>query len=57
MKHQPADTETEEEIELDADELAELDAAMEEAERGEGMDAFEFLKQLRDGTWRDPEVR
>ena len=32
--------------------LAELDAAMEEAERGEGMDAFEFLKQLRDGTWR-----
>jgi|GEM_PF-1683495 len=33
--------------------LAELDAAMEEAERGEGMDGFEFLKQLRDGTWRD----
>jgi DNA-binding protein YbaB len=32
--------------------LAELDAAMEEAERGEGMDAFEFLRQLRDGTWR-----
>ncbi|MEA2239392.1 MAG: hypothetical protein QOC81_4116 [Thermoanaerobaculia bacterium] len=32
--------------------LAELDAAMEEAERGEGMDGFEFLRQLRDGTWR-----
>jgi hypothetical protein len=32
--------------------LAELDAAMEEAERGEGMDAFEFLEQLRDGTRR-----
>ena len=32
--------------------LAELDAAMEEAERGEGMDGFEFLRQLRNGTWR-----
>jgi len=37
----------------DPDLLADLDAAMEEAERGEGMDAFEFLKQLREGTWRD----
>lgn len=33
--------------------LADLDAAMEEAERGEGTDAFEFLRQLRYGTWRD----
>ena len=32
--------------------LSELNAAMEEADRGEGMDAFEFLRQLRDGTWR-----
>jgi len=45
--------ETEEEVELSAEELADLDAAMEEAERGEGMDGFEFLKQLREGTWRD----
>lgn len=26
---------------------AELDAAIEESERGEGMDLFEFLRQLR----------
>jgi hypothetical protein len=45
--------ETEEEVELSAEELAELDAAMEEAARGEGTDAFEFLKQLREGTWRE----
>lgn len=45
--------ETEEEIEVSAEELAELDAAMEKAERGEGTDAFEFLKQLREGTWRE----
>ncbi len=45
--------ETEEEIELTAEELANLDAAMEEVERGEGTDGFEFLKQLREGTWRD----
>jgi CheY-like chemotaxis protein len=32
--------------------LAELDAAMEEADRSDGMDAFEFLRQLRQGTWR-----
>ena len=43
---------TEEGVELDPEELAELNAAIEEAERGEGMDAFEFLKQLREGTWR-----
>jgi hypothetical protein len=44
----------EEGVEIDDPELlAELDAAMEEVERGEGTDAFEFLKQLRDGTWRD----
>jgi len=36
--------------------LAELKAGLEEAERGEGMDAFEFMRQLRAGTWRDPEV-
>jgi hypothetical protein len=36
--------------------LAELNAGLEEAERGEGMDAFEFMRQLRAGTWRDPEV-
>jgi hypothetical protein len=42
------------EIEIDDPELLEeLDAAMEEAERGEGMDAFEFLRQLREGTWRE----
>jgi hypothetical protein len=52
MKRQPV--ETEEEVELSPEELADLDAAMEEAERGEGMDAFEFLRQLRAGTWRDP---
>jgi hypothetical protein len=52
MKQQPV--ETEEEVELSPEELADLDAAMEEAERGEGMDAFEFLRQLRAGTWRDP---
>lgn len=45
--------ESEEEVELSAEELAELDARMEEAERGEGTDAFEFLKQLREGTWRE----
>jgi predicted transcriptional regulator len=55
MKQRP--TQTEQEVELSPEELAELDAAMEEAERGEGMDAFEFLRQLRDGTWRDSEVR
>lgn len=35
-------------------ELADLDAAMEEAHRGEGMDTFEFFRQLRAGTWCDP---
>ena len=52
MKHQPV--ETEEVVELSPEELADLDAALEEAERGEGMEAFEFLRQLRAGTWRDP---
>ena len=50
-KQQPI--ETEEEVELTPEELADLEAAMEEAKRGEGMDAFEFLRQLRAGTWRD----
>jgi predicted transcriptional regulator len=45
---------TEEEVELSPEELAEVNAGIEEAERGEGMEAFEFLRQLRDGTWRDP---
>jgi predicted transcriptional regulator len=45
--------ETEEEVQLSPEEVADLDAAMEEAERGEGTDAFEFLKQLREGTWRE----
>ncbi len=49
MKH-------EQEVEVSADELAEINAGIEEAERGEGMDSFEFLKQLREGTWRDREV-
>jgi hypothetical protein len=35
----------------------ELLAAIEESEqqidRGEGMEGFEFLRQLRDGTWRE----
>lgn len=43
----------EEEVALSPEELAEVNAGIEEAERGEGMDAFEFLKQLREGTWRD----
>jgi hypothetical protein len=51
MKQRPV--ETEEEVELLPEELADLDAAIEEAERGEGTDAFEFLRQLRAGTWRD----
>jgi plasmid stabilization system protein ParE len=46
----------EEDVELSPEERADLDAGMEEAERGEGMDAFEFLRQLRAGTWRDPGV-
>ncbi len=45
--------EIEEEVELSPEELAEVNAGIEEAERGEGMDAFEFLRQLREGTWRD----
>ncbi|MEA2416356.1 MAG: hypothetical protein QOI58_3013 [Thermoanaerobaculia bacterium] len=51
MSQQPL--ETEEEVELSPEELAEVNAGIEEAERGEGMDTFEFLKQLREGTWRD----
>lgn len=51
MSQQPL--ETEEEVELSPEELAEVNAGIEEAERGEGMDGFEFLKQLREGTWRD----
>jgi predicted transcriptional regulator len=43
----------EEEVELSSEELAEVNAGIEEAERGEGMDTREFLKQLREGTWRD----
>jgi hypothetical protein len=43
----------EEGVELSPEELAEVDAGIEEAERGEGMDGFEFLKQLREGTWRE----
>ena len=42
--------EFEEVVDLPPEEMAELNAAIEEAERGEGMDAFEFLKQLRDGS-------
>jgi plasmid stabilization system protein ParE len=52
MNEPPIDAE--EEVELTPEELADLDAAMEEAKRGEGMDAFEFLRQLRAGTWCDP---
>jgi len=44
---------SDEEVELSDEELAEVNAGIEEAERGEGMDGFEFLKQLREGTWRD----
>jgi predicted transcriptional regulator len=51
MSQQPL--ETEEEVELSPEELAEVNAGIEEAERGEGMDTFEFLTQLREGTWRD----
>jgi plasmid stabilization system protein ParE len=50
--HQPP-IDAEEEMELTPEELADLDAAMAEAERGEGMEVFEFLRQLRAGTWRD----
>jgi hypothetical protein len=53
MTQHPIETEEEVEVELSPEELAELDARMEEAERGEGTDAFEFLKQLREGTWRE----
>lgn len=52
MNEPPIDAQ--EEVELTPEEVADLDAALEEAERGEGMDAFEFLRQLRAGTWRDP---
>jgi len=53
MSERPIEIE-EEGIDIEDPELlAELDAAMEEVERGEGMDGFEFLKQLREGTWRD----
>ena len=45
--------ETDEGVDVSPEELVELNAAIEEAERGEGMDGFEFLKQLREGTWRD----
>ncbi|HEX9459598.1 MAG TPA: hypothetical protein VGA84_10665 [Thermoanaerobaculia bacterium] len=40
-----------EEVELTPEELAEVNSGIEEAERGEGMDGFEFLRQLREGTW------
>ena len=54
MANVPLDHKQEQSVEIDDPELlAELDAAMEEAERGEGMDAFEFLRQLREGTWRE----
>jgi hypothetical protein len=57
MKRLPSEIE-EEIIDIDDSELlAELNSGLEEAERGEGMDAFEFMRQLRAGTWRDPEVR
>jgi predicted transcriptional regulator len=51
MKQRP--TQAEEEVDLSPEELAEVNAGIEEAERGEGMDGFEFLKQLREGTWRE----
>jgi len=51
MNEQPIDSE--EEVELSPEELAEVNAAIAEAEDGKGMDGFEFLKQLREGTWRD----
>ncbi|HEY4641366.1 MAG TPA: hypothetical protein VII75_08480 [Thermoanaerobaculia bacterium] len=47
----------EEEVELSPEELAEVNAGLDEAERGEGTDTFEFLKQLREGTWRDESDR
>jgi hypothetical protein len=57
MKRLPSEIE-EEIIDIDDSELlAKLNSGLEEAERGEGMDAFEFMRQLRAGTWRDPEVR
>jgi hypothetical protein len=46
MKPQVKDEEVE--FVVDDPELqAALDAAIEESDRGEGMDAFEFLRQLR----------
>jgi hypothetical protein len=51
MNEPPIDSD--EGVELSPEELAEVNAGIEEAERGEGMDAFEFLRQLRAGTWRD----
>ncbi len=46
-------TETKDGVEVSAEDLAAINAGIEEAERGEGSDAFEFLRQLREGTWRD----
>jgi hypothetical protein len=37
----------------DAELLADLDAAMEEAKRGEGMDAFQHLRQVREAACGD----
>jgi len=34
-----------------------VNAGLDEAERGEGTDTFEFLKQLREGTWREESDR
>jgi predicted transcriptional regulator len=51
MSQQPIHIE--EEVELSPEELAEVNAGLDEAERGEGTDTFEFLKQLREGTWRE----
>jgi len=45
----------EEEVELSAEELAELDAAIEEADRGEVIPAEEVLRELR--ARRDEEIR
>ena len=45
----------EEEIELSGEELAELDAAIEEADRGEVIPAEEVLRELR--ARRDEEIR
>jgi len=42
-----------EEVELTPEELAEVNAGIEEAERAKGWMASSFSNSFREGTWRD----